>query len=718
MSQLDQATKVIRFGVFEVDLRTAELRKQGVRIRLPGQSFQVLEALLLRPGELVTREELKQKLWPTDNFGDFEHGLNAAVNRVREALGDSSDSPRFVETLPKRGYRFIAPVEVTGSETKKPLPEPASIPSQNGQTPTSADTASEPSRVPRRRWIPAVALLLLLLVAVGTFLFMRLRNQNSQPPSTADKKNLHPVPLTTLPGTETNPSFSPDGSQVVFAWDGGNSQTPISFDLYVKAIGSEKVDRLTHEGAVSIVPAWSPDGSIIAFARAGGAKVGVFSIPARGGPERKLADANLKPDLSGYMSLSWSPDGRQLVYNTIDGIRILTPENGQVRSLDSGRCESFQPAFSPDGKWIAFTCEVSGTYYLDLLSTNGGPSKHLSEGAWGNLAWTNDSQRIVADGLWEFNIHGGEPRRWVVADNATQPVIAARGDRLAYTAFHFTANIWKAGTRNGSSRSVFAPATVEQRNPHISPDGKRIAFESGRSGSPEVWVANLDGSDAVQLSNFRQAEGGTGTPRWSPDGRWIAFDSRVSGKPALYLVDPATALPRQISTNGMPADMASWSADGKWIYFHSESADPAEHDAIYRVAPQGGTPERVAHAHGFKVEESKDGKLLYFAAEASNTAIYVLNLATGEHRPLADMPMLGCANDWVLGSKGIFFVEYGQTPSIDFFDFSSHRVTKKIPLNKQPFYWGGLSLSSDETWLAYSQEDEVDSDLMLVEGFR
>src|ERR1700751_4553612 len=125
VSEQAQTTNVVRFGVFEVDLRTAELRKQGVRIRLPGQSFQVLEALLLRPGELVTREELKQKLWPSDTFGAFEPGLNAAVNRVRDALGDSSDNPRFVETIPRRGYRFISPVEASESETKKALPEPA-----------------------------------------------------------------------------------------------------------------------------------------------------------------------------------------------------------------------------------------------------------------------------------------------------------------------------------------------------------------------------------------------------------------------------------------------------------------------------------------------------------------------------------------------------------------------------------------------------------------
>jgi Tol biopolymer transport system component/DNA-binding winged helix-turn-helix (wHTH) protein len=717
-----QSVRVVRFGIFEVDLQTAELRKQGVRIRLPSQSFQVLEALLLRPGELVTREELKQKLWPSDTFGDFEHGLNAAVNRVRDALGDSSDNPRFVETLPRRGYRFIAPVEAIDTEGKKTLPEATSIPSPNGQTSTSADTLTQPPPVSRSRRIPAVAFMLLLLIAVGTFLFIRLRNRPSPSSRAEVQKNLRVTPLTTLPGQEVSPAFSPDGGQAAFAWDGGNSSTPNAFNLCVKAIGSEKVDQLTHEAAKWIVPAWSPDGSTIAFARDGGEKEGIFSVPARGGVERKLADASF--EYPGDMSLSWSSDGRQLVYYADGGIRILTPENGQVRTVDTGGCEAIAPAFSPDGKWIAFTCQTNGARYIDLLSTKGGPSKHLiRRDGCGPLAWTNDSQRIIFGALWEININGGEPRQLMFATSVDQPAIAARDDRLAYVARQETTNIRRADTRTGSTRGVFAPATVEQGNPNISPDGKRIAFESERSGSHEVWVANLDGSDAVQLSNFHEKMD-TGTPRWSPDGRWIAMDSRVSGKAALYIVDPATALPRQIPTNNIPAAVPSWSRDGKWIYFTSQSPDPAEHHALYRVPPEGGTPVRVAQAHGINAQESKDGRLLYFAdfagvaSEAGIATIYVLNIATGEQRPLADMPQLRCGNDWVLGSKGIFFADFGQQPGIDFFDFSSHRVTRKIPLDKPPSWWGGLSLAPDETWLTFSQADQITSDLMLVEGFR
>ena len=123
---------LVRFGAFELDLRTGELRKGGVRINLPDQPFQVLKTLLDRPGELVTREELRQRLWSAETFVDFEHGLNAAVRRLRDALGDSADVPRFVETLPRRGYRFIAPV------IQPPATEDGAVPSRGTESKSEA----------------------------------------------------------------------------------------------------------------------------------------------------------------------------------------------------------------------------------------------------------------------------------------------------------------------------------------------------------------------------------------------------------------------------------------------------------------------------------------------------------------------------------------------------------------------------------------------------
>src|SRR5881394_2017770 len=152
-----RSSQIVRFGLFEADLQTGELRKNGVKVPLQGQPFQVCAILLSRSGELVSREELRQQVWPEDTFVDFDHALNTAITKIRLALGDQADNPRFVETLPRRGYRFIAPVD------KPTAPEPAAIPPQG---------TAEGLR-PTGLWIAGAALLLALLSAVGIWRFAR-----------------------------------------------------------------------------------------------------------------------------------------------------------------------------------------------------------------------------------------------------------------------------------------------------------------------------------------------------------------------------------------------------------------------------------------------------------------------------------------------------------------------------------------------------------------
>lgn len=160
-----------RFGVFEADSATAELRRQGIRVKLNAQPFQVLCLLLDRPGELLTREEIARELWPDGTFVDFEHGVNSAVNRIREALGDTAGNPRFVETLARRGYRFVAPVEriglvvthippASGVTSSKSI-EPTAYPTQHGTEPFSGILAS-PHDLPKTSY-PVVQTLFLLL---------------------------------------------------------------------------------------------------------------------------------------------------------------------------------------------------------------------------------------------------------------------------------------------------------------------------------------------------------------------------------------------------------------------------------------------------------------------------------------------------------------------------------------------------------------------------
>jgi WD40 repeat protein len=192
---------------------------------------------LERPGELVTREQLQRRLWPGDTFVDFDSGLNAAVNRVREALGDSAENPRFVETLPRRGYRFIGQVEGSPRESSTE-PQPAVDGRRNGIG---------------RGWKVGIAAGSVILLTVFGLLFPTIAQRflrQSQP------KLLEAVPLTALPGQEISPSFSPDGSQVAFGWNGENHGA--GFDLYVKVIGTDKPLRLTNHPVPWLGVAWSP----------------------------------------------------------------------------------------------------------------------------------------------------------------------------------------------------------------------------------------------------------------------------------------------------------------------------------------------------------------------------------------------------------------------------------------------------------------------------
>jgi Tol biopolymer transport system component len=247
------------------------------------------------------------------------------------------------------------------------------------------------------------------------------------------------------------------------------------------------VEQLTHHPAAWIVPSWSPAGRNIAFAREDAGESGIFMVSARGGPERKLADATFCK-LSPTISLNWSPDGRQLLYAGMDGMHLLTPENGETRSVtEPPQCAGFSPAFSPDGQWIAFSCFFDVSYDIHVLPAKGGTSKVLTRVK--NfppfpLAWSADSKRIVYSEGWnlfEISSKGGKPQRLMFAHDAFQPAISTRGERLAYSQGKLNINLWRADLlrRGGTSTALLFPTSREDAQPDISPDGKRIVFRIG-----------------------------------------------------------------------------------------------------------------------------------------------------------------------------------------------------------------------------------------------
>src|SRR5258708_602179 len=252
----NSSPRIIRFSTFEVDLHTGELRQRGQKVKLEEQPLQVLAALLERPGELVTREELHRRLWPADTFVDFDHSLNAAIKRLRDALGESAETPIFVETLARRGYRFIGHVEKI-PETAHARPRPW-------------------QRLFNRRNVILGALTAGVIALPFVFYSRPLSSKAGKPTIT---------PIVTNFGEKHSPSLSPDGQHLAFAWNGGAGP---DFSIYVKLVGTEESLRLTNQASIDFNPVWSPDGRYIAFCRVQKGEPGIYIIPALGGAERRV----------------------------------------------------------------------------------------------------------------------------------------------------------------------------------------------------------------------------------------------------------------------------------------------------------------------------------------------------------------------------------------------------------------------------------------------
>jgi len=476
MSEQIQLPTVLRFGIFEIDIRAGELRRSGVKLKLQEQPFQVLCALLEHPGEVVTREDLRSRLWPVDTFVDFNHGLNAAIKRLRDVLGDSAENPRFVETVARRGYRFIGIREIPAAA---PLAQPA-----------------------RWQWLSSIrnviaAGLVVCALALSLLYYNHsLRSKAGQPAVT---------PAVTNVGEKYTPSLSPDGQHIAFAWNGGAGA---HFSIYVKLVGTEESLRLTNQESIDFNPVWSPDGRYIAFCRFMKGEKGIYIISALGGAERRVRSTLWREHFWSANRLSWSPDGKLLAFSdrasdeeNTPSIFILTLDSLAVRRLTSPQRSrsDINPVFSPDGQTLAFYRGPEGVFTVPV---SGGKEQRLTSGSYGwGLAWTPDGRDLVfpdAGWLWKISLGGGEAEQLHFGQDGVQPSI--RGNRLVYVRQTANLNIWRRNLNSlhlaGPSDRFISSTRIESA-PQFSPDGSRIAFESTRSGAHEIWTCKGDGTGLV-----------------------------------------------------------------------------------------------------------------------------------------------------------------------------------------------------------------------------
>jgi DNA-binding winged helix-turn-helix (wHTH) protein len=291
--QSTQITQVIRFATFEVDLRAGEVRKGGMKLKLSGQPFQVLAMLLEQPGQVVTREELQKRLWP-DTFVDVEHSLNAAVNRIREVLGDTAENPRFVETIPRRGYRFIA--QVMNGDNR------ISAEMERVRTEEQADKTGETAnpRLARNVWLVRGTLTACVLIAAGGWLAYKLAKRDVIPPTL--QRNL--TRITFDEGLQIGATWSPDGRYIAYSSTHGGKS-----DIWVQQVSGGNPIRITMDNGNNWQPDWSRDGKYIAYRSEEGGG-GLFVVPTLGGAgmQRRISEFGAYP--------RWSPDNRQILFQS------------------------------------------------------------------------------------------------------------------------------------------------------------------------------------------------------------------------------------------------------------------------------------------------------------------------------------------------------------------------------------------------------------------
>jgi Tol biopolymer transport system component/serine/threonine protein kinase len=546
------------------------------------------------------------------------------------------------------------------------------------------------------------------------------------------------VPLTTYSGSERYPTFSPDGSQVAFSWNGDKQD---NFDIYVKLIGAGPPLRLTTDPADDFSPAWSPDGRSIAFLRRlPGGRVAVMLISPLGGPERKLAEtrADTAVTWSYSGSLSWSPDGKNLAApdQSSRGICLLSIETGERRALTSPPPTILGdggPAFSPDGRMLVFTrcigVVVNDLYVVPLsasLSPEGEPRRLTFDNRRAyNAAWMPDGREVIFSSsrtglykLWRIPVKGGGPLRRVewIGEDGSYPAVSRQGHRLAYTRRWINQNTWRIDL--AALRRTSVPATLNSsmltassrvdEGARFSPDGKKIVYSSSRSGFREIWLCDSDGSNLVQLTNFAAY---SSSPYWSPDGRLIAFDSNEAGQPEVYVVSANGGKPTRLTHGPAASAIPRWSRDGKWIYFRSFLSGAQQ---IWKIPSGGGDPAQVTRKGGFVAMESPDGKFLYYTKTDEVSGLWKMPVAGGEEARVLEAVT---ARAFAVVKDGIYFFAPGPSHKtvLQFHNFTTNQTSTLGTIEKPVTIY--LDVSQDGRWLLYSQEDQRVENLMLVENF-
>src|SRR5262252_8368238 len=578
--------RVFRFGSFELSEREGELRKNGVRIKLQEQPFRVLVELIANAGKLVSREDLHQKLWPSDTFVDFDVGLNSAIRKLRQALNDDADSPRYIETLAKRGYKFVAPVADSAAPAPSTLQE-----------------------IPRklRRWYWVLAACVLALVSYGAL--VEWRRANTRKPLAIEQQITANPPEAPINAAVV----SPDGKYVAYSDTTG---------VYIRHIDTGEVRPLQLPKGFDAIPtSWFPDGSNLLLKSVVDAPeiLSLWKVSILGGsPQKVMEDAD-----DGAVS----PDGSKIAflrgaYRYPREIWVVETDGSNARRVVQAASGSFisSVAWSPSGRrlaymrFAAFGYLAGDKYSLETADLSGGTPTvlQLSTQLVPALSWAPDRRLLYAfradpaSERWESGI-------WSVRVNEESGKLEGRPQELARG----------VGQIGGLS---------------ITAAGNRLVFWRDNS-QPEVFLAEIDPGTRrfKHPRRFTLDENGDVAYAWTPDSSAVLFVSNRHGTWKLFrqAIDQVTP---EVLVEGRSIFLPRLSPDGKQILYLKNSGDPAQGASVMQVSLQGGSSRVVLQMpsmSNFQCASNPSNLCLFNTLEGSTFRFFSFNPEVGTTQEFA-----------------------------------------------------------------------------------
>ena len=587
------------FGPFDFDFNAGELRKHGVRLRISGQPLQILQVLLEQPGHVVTREELRERVWADGTIVDFEHGLNAAMNKLRRALADPAENSRYIETVPGRGYRFIGSISLPKAQ-------------ESGRS----DVPRRPGRLRTLWWLVSGASCVASFSAGWLFHTAAIMPQ------------LKLVRLTSDAGYSGSPALSRDGKLLAYSSTSGPGEFQ---DLYVKHVDGGQPIRLTQDGNGNTMPDFSPDGSKIVF-RSGRDGGSIYVMPALGGPARLLAKAGFDP--------KYSPDGLQVAYWVgTQSVAAAVPGSGAVwvvpaaggvpRRVATGLTTARNPIWSPDGKRLLV---------VGYAAANAFESASIDWWVVGA-----NGQESIRTGAYRALHGGGFPvTQTPITSVPNVPTagcwLATRNQVVFSRSTGDAQDLWQIGVspRTGAVSSVPERLTIGSGN-EVDPTcgGGSVAF-SNIETRQDIWLQPFDlnlGMSRGGLERIGEDRAVHRNPSLSGNGRYLVSLSDRFGPGNIRMRELATGQESSVapstSVQGYPVSNAS----GTRVAF---SAYEKDRRVLYVSAP-GGTPETICEGCLRSTDWSPDEKsVLVFGGNPYR--VDKLDLASHQRSPLLRHP--------------------------------------------------------------------------------